>query len=524
MSNEKDNFWDFEKYFIPKRTITPPPKRDVLSINVDIDGKEQSKDNYEKIPPRDKTQIHKSSASKGRSYKKEKSLIKTVAITPWTGNVKIYEDFDRCVKEYYEMRKDETEYVPFSSVSPTYSIMTKSQFEYYLYWRACIRKKEIKECESSYIFLYLNELISSLDFISGEQVISEMIFIWKSYNEEYGFLDKYIFEYITDIALIYNIDLSFLQNDDYSKIYKSLLLPEIFISYDCSNLTFDYINDVISYSYKDNKYYKDNFEIFDSHMEIVALNAIRLLLSNEEYLSNQLQSHELKESFNGACVSPKNKNWISISYISLRRNLTVKQMIISTIKMCENYIRTYLGIKTKYSISPQPIECVCEYIKSYFDDQNITTKDVIKKEIEPEYMSYYEPKDKGVAEAYVAKDIEVNAWETAEILEQYSGETYIEENDNLNNTDVIENEEELNQEENEYVRFVKSLNETQREFLVSIINDKLDTYVKKNNIIKDDLIRQINDISYDITGDIIIEDDKIIIDYYDDIVAGLGDY
>lgn len=508
---EKDKFWDLNEYFIPKNRNITPTKKDTRTISITLDGEEKKDNRYEKIPERIEP-VKTAKSSRGFSYKRDNSLIRNVAVTPWTGNVKTYANFDEQVVENYDKTINEIDYMPFTSYFPTYSSLTKSQFEYYIYWRTMIREGKIIKCDSSYIFLYINECISSLSFVSPESVIDSLIFVWQNYRDEYNFLDKYVCEYITDISLIYNIRMDDRKYENIEKVYKSLSLPEVFMASDYSNITYSYIEEITKYSYKDNKFYKMDSKIFDEYLEEGALEGIKRLLNDKEYMEGQTLSHELKESFNGACVSEKNKNWISISYISPRRNQTLRSMFISIIKLCENHIRSSMGIKTKYSIVPCPPNSVNEFLNQYYSEK-LKYKTVVSLPKEPEYMKYYEPSFDN-ANSNEAKDIENDAWQTVEMLEGYTDE-YVD----LNIPIVYE---ETKEDETGYSAFINSLNSEQKECLNSVISGTLDKYIKEKHIVKDEIIRQINDIAYEKTGDIIIENDIIIEDYYDDLLESMG--
>ena len=512
MDNEqKDNFWDLKSLYIPKNRTQPKIKRDISSIDIQMDSGKTDESKSIPIPPRkdNGTKQPQRLASTGEVYDIENSLIKRVVITPWTGYVKMYDLFDESVKRYYDLTEQDCEYVEFDNFTNIYSSMNKMQFKYYIFWRTNVRCHNYVKTSRSYIYTYVNECISSLLFRNAGDVITDLVDVWYNYRNEFEFIDKYICEIITDICLTKKIRPKPEETRKMQIVFDNLLLPETFFYEDLSNLDFDYITKVTDYSYKDNKSYTLNPAIFDAIVPSLAMYYIKTLLLDENFINNQISSHELKESYSGACVSVKNKRWISCSYISMRKNMDIKKTIIMVIKTCENAIRDSLGIRTKYVISPQLPYDIENEIKEFVLNQNINP---MKPEVkEPEYMKFYEKKSFDKADSDRAKIIENEAWETAKIL----GENFIE--DNSEETIVSSKQEEASSFESEYQELYCSLDEKNKLAIKALLYGDINNYCKENGYMKEEIIRQINDASYDLTGDILIEDDKIIDDYIQEI-------
>lgn len=391
-----------------------------------------------------------------------------------------------------------------------FSNANKRQISYYIYWRNCLREGKYLTTDQNYIGLYLNECISSLRFRDPNDVISDMINVWKGYREECQFLDKYVFEHITDIILKYNIEASD-EICDYAKdVLDDISLPELFFKRDMNNVSLEYIMKRIGYTYKDSKFYKENKDIYEKHIRSCAIEAIRKFMCNDDYMLMYKLSHDLKEAFSGACVSTENKCWISVSYISIVRNGDLKNDIIQIIKYCENVFRDYVGIKTKYVIKGKmPIEIIL-FIDNYFKE-NMGEKraSIISSEKEPEYMKYYEPENKGKADESRASDIENEAWQIAEMLEP---EEYTEEEPETETQAVPGNET-----DDVYRLLYNSLDDDLKDGLKAVYEGTIESFATDKGLMEEEIVRRINELAFDITGDIIIENGEIIEDYREDI-------
>lgn len=511
MDNKLDEeFWNLKELYVPQKKIQKRSKVDLSSIDVEMDLENSDSNKSYPIPPRKDDEIKQTSkqASVGESYIVDNSLLKKIVITPWTGYIKMYDLFDHEVENNYLLEKEKAPLVMFDNNINLYSSMDKSQFNYYIYWRTELRKHNYIRATRSYLLVYINECISSLSFIVANKIISDLIEVWLNYREEFIYLDKTFAETITDICLTKRVRPTKEEILKLRVTFEKILLPEVFFLPDLSNLDFEYIQNMIGYSYKTNKFYMMKKEVFDSIIPNLAIKKIKELLLNDEFIDSQVLSHELKESYSGLSVSIKNKRWISCSYISIRKNISLKNMIIMIIKCCENAIRDRLGIKTKYVLSPRLPYDIEDEIKEYVSNQGFSPIRVIDKE--PEYMKYYEKKSFDKADSSRAKMIEIEAWETAKILgEEFEDiEQKPVENQNVSVTHDYENE---------YDELYSKLDNQLKQSIIALINGELDSFCKENKLIKEEIIRKINDMSFDITGDILIENEEIIEDYKEEI-------
>ena len=117
------------------------------------------------------------------TYQPKHPLISAVRIYPWRSNFNFYERFCRMAEALCERHGEPCQSVPFFSYMPQYDQMNRSQLDWYLYWRDCVRKGEYLNTDYSYIFLYLFEIINLSDRISPEQGQKMMCDIWCQYRK-----------------------------------------------------------------------------------------------------------------------------------------------------------------------------------------------------------------------------------------------------------------------------------------------------------------------------------------------------
>jgi len=234
----------------------------------------------------------------------------------------------------------------------------------------------------------------------------------------------------------------------------------------------------------------------------------------------------LRTSYTGALCSPSIKKKIDVEYSSYGHSYELKYMVSDILKYSENKLRKLWGIKSRLGIYALPNE-IKGYVEEYFDKVFVDTRATraigatSKKHTEEmEYEKlYYTPKQPLSIER--ANSIENESWDTTKLLVDTFAEEIVEmKNEDIcaknvsNDTEVHENDLEL------------ALGEKYK-FLIAVLNNDVSAQVKiasELGILSEALVDEINEISVDTLGDILIEDDgkgyKIIDEYIGQITGG----
>ena len=212
-------------------------------------------------------------------------------------------------------------------------------------------------------------------------------------------------------------------------------------------------------------------------------------------------------------------------------------MITSLVKCAENNIRASLGIKSRLSeagLSKQTVAVMKEYYAKYLPPQSCKKEKRVSPEEAIRY-ELYEAKDTGFDPASAA-EIELTSWELTKRLVD----------DAAAYADVTGSEA-PNEKPNEVSGgvfsktgeepFVSSTEKTPYELLCSSLPPHALEYLRRlagggqaearsfcrdNALMEDAVISDINEASYEYTGDVIIEDGNIIEDYKCDVSGALN--
>ena len=534
-----DAFWDIEDLIPqrPKKNITKPAYTDLSATEIVLDS-EQGK-NGEPIPSR--AQLPERTEEKTnviREYSLENSLIRNVRILPWPTVFEFYTKFRKDALRYFDLTHEACEYVYFFSYMPQYEQMTVSQMSYYLYWRAEARKENFLKTDINYLFLYAYEIINLPEKIPAEEGALLLSRLWKHYRNEFHYLDKYLGEWLCDYCMIYGVSPDWDALAEFAgDIAGKVSLPEFYMK--DGKLSWGLISAISSYDYKNSKYYERYAQEYDRHIPKAVEQTVNRIIMKDPEAFGIVPVKTVRDSYAGAVASRKAKCKIEISRYAVRRSAArgdhdLKQIFGGLIKLAENRIRMYYGVKSRFS--PTGIDaCMKEEISSYFNAvYPDSTRKKQKKEEEEAYMALYEPKQTGKADIARALAIEEQAWETAELLT-----TEEEENDLFSDFLTEEPSEEMLAEEKaqketpvqpfltdsdsfslaldessfsddtdgdfEFIR--TDLTEQQREALRAALEGRFSEYCRSIGRMEDLMRGELNEIAMEAVGDMILEED-----------------
>ena len=529
-----DAFWDIEDLIPkrPKKTAFDHEFSDVEATEIVLDVQEPSDD--VKIPPR-AVAPNKTSTNVLREYD-ESALISHVKIFAWPTVFEFYTKFCKDAARYFSLTHEPCEYVYFFSYMPQYEQMTVFQMSYYLYWRDEIRKGNYLKTDINYLFLYIYEIINLPDKIhpaEGARVLSRL---WKVYRGEFRYLDKYLGEWLCDYCLIHHAAPDWDVLETFAgEIAGKVSLPEFYLKN--GEISWQLIESISSYDYKKSKYYEAHKKEYDLHIPRALSRAVnRIIMKNpDDFGISSVKTS--RDSYAGAIVSHHSKFKLEITRYALRKTSAngeedLKHIFANLIKLAENQLRSAFGIKSRLSPAVANADLKRE-ILSYFEE-HLPSKagKSKKKETEEEaYMLLYEPKQKGLADISRALDIEKQAWETADLLsvdeepEEIlpSNREIFEEPPLLPvtvNEVTVPNLPEIDSDE-EFGFVTSALSDMQKNALKAALKNNFSEYCRSIGVMEENMRGEINEISMEYIGDMIIDGDFTVLEDYEEEISAV---
>lgn len=512
---EADKFWDISS-LVPERARAVPrvQKADTTTALIDVDGEKTPAG--ELIPERKSSPNIKNDDRRDFEYDGD-GAISHVRVMPWPTSYTFYSRFAAQAAALWRKKHAKCDPVGFFSYMPQYEQMTAAQLRYYLYWRDLVRHGEYPPAECSYVLLYLYEIINLPKLIPAALGAKLIALVWANYRGAYPYLDKYAGEWLCDYCIIYRtpvpteIVAPFLPD-----AAPRLTFPE-YMSKD-SGADFELIRYASTYDYKKSKYYESFKSDFDAHIPAAAKAGCDAMFAGGIF-GETTPMRVLRDGFSGAVVCHEAKYKIEIMYRSPLKSRAVRDAVTSVIKMCENNIRAEKGIKSRFSKIEIP-EPAARAIAAYFDSTYPNRYKKKKKDTETDdYMKLYEPRSVGKADIARAMQIESDAWQTAIDLD---GENIVFEDvlpDEI--SAATEKTVETPYGDDEFSSFIASLDAGLLALLKAAVIGSFKSACAGKKIAPAEAERLINEISYDIVGDAVIDGGEIISDYADDIANAI---
>lgn len=391
-TDELDDFWDISS-LIPTKKEKEPTNPTAANPVV---GWDVSATEFE-LPPMTSTEVSSSSSACADSpflfsqrtadlpidsepesitYVPTHPLIEQVVLHPWPKQFPYYARFCQTAKELSHVKGSPTTPVPFFSYMPQYDQMSRSQLDWYLYWRDSVRAGLYPKTGYSYIFLLIFEIINLPDEVPPVQGVSLLCQIWLHYREEYPMLDHYLSEWICDYCLLHQLPLP---TAELGNAIKYLAEPckfrEFYVPVETHDTTSDmmvYVNCCSNYHYKKSRVYAKGGEVaeaFDRHIP-AALGAVfdNLATSSDQSffsLVHMQTSTQIRDTFVGALCSQRVKYKIEVTYRSFSRSHELRFLVTDIIKYSENKLRAAFGYQSRLSIYALP-DAAKTVLNAYF--------------------------------------------------------------------------------------------------------------------------------------------------------------
>lgn len=524
-TDRNDDFWTLSE-FVPKRTYIKKPESDISPVTVETGDDEGAGAPVPTVGKRPSPP-----AIESVSYSPKHSLIKEVTLEPWPANFSFYSKFHSEAAKLFSAEGKHCPPERFFAYTPQYEQLSQSQLEFYLYFRQLARNGEYLWVDSSYIFLLLYEIINLPELIPAEKGAETIAGLWKAYRGTYPYLDKYIGEWLCDYCLIRHIAPPASVFDFCGEAIQKLSFPEFYEDPQSGAFSFESVSRFSSCDYKKSRFYTEHRAEYDRHIPAAATLAVKTFLSGDIPEGFLALSHDLRDSFSGAVAYVGVKYKIKITSLSLRKSREYHQLCSAVIKACENELRAAMGIKSRYSVQSLPEVCksaIAEYFDGFYPDRRAKKK-IITSDDDAPYMRYYMPRQSGSADIGRAMRIEKSAWETAKLLETETEE----EPENAAHSappspqsgEAARRSSELPcaAEGNEYCTVLLALDAPIRRAIAAAACGEMKKFCREHSIMPEEAARLINETAFDITGDILIDDDLgILEDYLGDVRDALG--
>ncbi len=556
--SKQDEFWDFSNLLPQKKERLSAFSHDTDTVLVESDNsmvsKKPSEDDEKpkKFSPVPKARIAFSQSSPPDIYVPEHPLLRKVSIHAWPSKYNFYERFRADALSYANISGAEVPAVSYFSYMPQYSQMKEEQQLYYFWLRDNWRKSVALPADSSYLLLYIYEIINLPDIVSPEDGLQQLCFIWLHYRDAYDFLDRILAEWVCDYCLIHHLTPPV---KTLSPILGHVLTAATFREFYLSGTTDSdalfanvLINHLSPYQYRTSKYYMaETASLFDTHMS----NAIKAVIHHyrEDGVPFPKRDHFpspaqlIRDSYSGAVCSYAIKKTIKVDYFSCSGSPELRVIASDLVKCIENGIRGMIGVRARFSIRSIPSQ-MKEYVSQYF--AAFSPQKVVKKsnasEPEPEYLRQYDAISTEIS-PQAAQKMEQEAWRvTDRLTAAFAAEEDVETNRNitLNIASKIEDNRDAASphaatELSQNINTASGKTETQesvsadnpatpsanaemsagstlspliRSALTCLLDGDLTAFhalAAQNALLPDTLVEQINGACYDILGDIVVE-------------------
>ena len=522
--DEADSFWNVDGITPPVRSkTTREPDFDSQPVTVVDDSRYGGASIGESI----KGNGYYSEVLFG--YTPDNPLIHSVEICSWPSRYSFYEGFRNDAERFFYESGEKTAHAKYFSYMPTYAQMDRKQRAWYFYWRDCVRHGEYIETDSSYILLYIYEIINLPNLVPPESGLELLCDIWEKYRKSYTKLDKFLSEWVCDYCLInkltppYDRIAAFYDEAEYAARLKQFYIRcESGDGY--AELLMAKLN---SYRWQAGKYVTaDNKKIFEEHIKKGFAYAVKALRPSDGRFDGDsgrlVEKKTIRDSFSGALCAYASKRKINVTYLDIDNRGDFGFIITDMVRYCENKVRIYLGIKGRLTVQNLNEEHK-RAIDAYFDRHLPCdySERVYKKSPEDEELYYIrEEKKKPFSVSFErAKAIESDSWR---ITDRLTDDMYEEELDSRSGEPDLVEVKKVNTPES-------STLDVAREGLIRVAKGDVEGFKKIADecfMLVDTLAECVNELCYEIIGDIGIEETeggyRLISDYEQEIKQWLN--
>ena len=416
---------------------------------------------------------------------------------------------------------------------PYYQHMGYEQLRTYFTWRTKVRNGELKPIHTSYIFLYVYEMLSNVGVKDLSEALDNLITLFNECKEVSSPLAKYLPRWIKDFIIYYGMPFSFESFVDEYGLHR--YYPELFLfELDNENIALCW-SSISNYDVTASKFYQDgNEQLISDYFRAV-------LVALEEYFAKKkmrLQDLIIYRISNKVLWTPfkqalfystsnkidrqvnlpgkesyfcRNNRWTTSYPIYYSNRESVAGHLVKKTEAC---LREILKYKYKLKISPTP-----------FRHAQITARelDVLVERAVYDYHKYVNRTVVNVDHANLER-IRVEALGTQDKLIVDDASFARNAECIMHNEELGVRSEELGVESDEWNALKDVLSQVELGALNIALSDSMSAkvFADENGVMLEVLADSINEKAVDIIGDSIIEVDEGLI-IYDDYVEIIRD-
>lgn len=358
-------------------------------------------------------------------YEPDSSIIKRVSVSKWQTRYNFYEKFRSDAARLWNRTSGECENVPFFSYIPQYNQLSYTQLKWYLCWREKVRGGIYPRCDYSYILLFIYEILNCPDLIEPARGLEKLCDIWLAYRGAYQRIDSYLGEWVCDFCLINQLPCPHNRLEPIIKsVITASSFKEFYMDTPAScEGAANILAFSSNYDWRSSRYVTpETLPVFARHINRAFEKIYSELLSNGGCITNASPAEITRDAYSGALCVYDMKRSIKVEYISYTRSTKFRFIVTDIIKYCENRVRMALGIKARLKVENLTDElraCLDEYFDRELPAKQKKPKakaaDEAAREAEREYERLYEPVG-GELSLENALAIERDSWSTTEIL------------------------------------------------------------------------------------------------------------
>lgn len=407
----QDDFWDLGK-ITPKTVRRFSDRCDPVEI-VSDNGDEISRSEH--IPqPSPEMKVSRICTVRAQcepiaEYENPHPLISHLAVFSPHAEGGFYERFATDARRYFDVHgKENSPTVPFFSYMPQYTQMEYEQKECYFRWRDAFRRGNCETVPFGYLLLHLYEILNlTPELIAPQACLASMIAMWRAYRAAYPVLDRYLSEWICDLCLLYALPLpaDFEQELRLAGL-RNCTLHEFYLTGKETACELSFLSE---YDYRKSKFYPERKALYAEHITGAVKAVGSDWLFDPAVCVPGCDTKAERECFAGALVCSSKRRRIAAHYRAVTHSPLAYRCATAIYKYAENGLRAMLGIRARLCVTGLP-DAARQAIDSYY-----AARMPKKTKEEPQYMALYESTSDSLCTER-AKELERSSWRVTRLL------------------------------------------------------------------------------------------------------------
>ena len=369
-------------------------------------------------------------------YNGDGLLLREIEIRSWTSDIDFYERFMENAEKSHAAAPSvpyTADYPPvkYFSYVPQYSHMSRAQLDFYRWIRENIRHGRYPDCDSSYIQLYIYEILNLPELIPPEYGAAQLAGIWLHYRRTEPRLDGYLCEWLPDYCMIHHCPMPEKLKSILPEIVPKAQFKEFYFDLNPADASEeDYlilaktlIEASSDYDYRRSRYYNDNRGAYELHLPQAVASVIGKAITGGKGVFSREKTYKMsRDSYCGAIVSIDVKRRMNIEFCSFTRSADTRRAVTAIVKYSENKLRMTLGIKAKLGvdgITPEESAIIDAYFAPMMPQKQERPNGRPKEDqyMPEDYLKNYESEDSGF-DFGAAAEIERLSWQNTTLLTQ----------------------------------------------------------------------------------------------------------